>query len=223
LGLLENPGAVNYSIEAKVSSDGVLGSTLPKHGKKSGGRHFNIRQMPGLLRRNFEVMAVRDILLLGNPRLYEVCPPVAPEELAGLESIVEDLHDTLMDFRARYGTGRAIAAPQIGAAKRLVYMYIDEPVVFVNPVVDVESVEMFELWDDCMSFPDLLVRVRRHRSCRVIFRDIGWNERSLMLSDSLAELLQHECDHLDGVLAVARAVDPHAFALRSQSALLRRG
>ena len=168
-------------------------------------------------------MAVRDILLLGNPRLYEVCLPVAPEELAGLTGIVEDLHDTLTDFRTRYGRGRAIAAPQIGVAKRLVYMNIDEPVVFVNPVIDVKSAKTFELWDDCMSFPDLLVKVRRHCSCRVIYRDLGWNERSLLLSDSLAELLQHECDHLNGVLAVARAVDSRAFALRNQIAIFRRG
>jgi peptide deformylase len=168
-------------------------------------------------------MAVRDILLLGNPRLYEVCLPVTPEDLAGLAGAVEDLHDTLMDFRARCGTGRAIAAPQIGVAKRLVYMNIDEPVVFINPVINVKSAKTFELWDDCMSFPDLLVKVRRHCSCRVTYRDLGWNDRSLMLSDSLAELLQHECDHLNGVLAMARAVDSRAFALRSQSAFFRRG
>jgi peptide deformylase len=74
-----------------------------------------------------------------------------------------------------------------------------------------------------MSFPDLLVKVRRHCGCRVIYRDLGWNERSLMLSDSLAELLQHECDHLNGVLAVARAVDSRALALKNQSAFFRRG
>jgi peptide deformylase len=168
-------------------------------------------------------MAVCEILLLGNPRLYEVCLPVVPKELAGLAGTVEDLHDTLIDFRKRCGTGRAIAAPQIGVAKRLVYMNIDEPVVFINPVIDLQSAETFELWDDCMSFPDLLVKVRRHCNCRVTYRDLGWIEHSLMLSDSLAELLQHECDHLDGVLAVMRTVDSRAFALRNQSALFRRG
>ena len=183
--------------------------------------YFDFRQIQYFLRRNYVVMAVRDILLLGNPGLYEVCLPVAPEELAGLTGTVEDLHDTLMDFRARYGAGRAIAAPQIGVAKRLVYMNIDEPVVFINPVIDVKSAKTYELWDDCMSFPDLLVKVRRHSSCRVIYRDLGWKKCSLMLSDSLAELLQHECDHLDGILAVARAVDSRAFALKSQSAFFK--
>jgi peptide deformylase len=161
-------------------------------------------------------MAIREILLLGNPRLYEVCSPVDRAELSDLPGIVEDLHDTLIDFRARHGVGRAIAAPQIGLRKRLVYMCADEPFVFVNPVLSDMSLEMFELWDDCMSFPDLLVKVRRHKNCRIDFRDLNWNACSLNLSNSLSELLQHECDHLDGVLAVSRAIDSHAFSLKSQ-------
>lgn len=161
-------------------------------------------------------MPIRDILLLGNPRLYERCAPVEPGEVADLRSVVLDLHDTLHDFRRRWGAGRAIAAPQIGVMKRLVYMHVDEPVAFVNPVLGRLSPELVELWDDCMSFPGLRVRVRRHRTCRVVFRDLEWRQREMTLSDDLSELLQHECDHLDGVLAVARAVGPHAFALASE-------
>jgi peptide deformylase len=167
-------------------------------------------------------MPVRPILQLGNPRLYERCAPVSPEEVEALRPVVEDLHDTVMDFRARYDAGRAIAAPQIGVMKRLVYMHIDESVVFINPVLDRMSGETFEIWDDCMSFPDLLVRVARHRSCRITWRDQEWRERSEVLSGDLSELLQHECDHLDGVLAVSRAVGANAFALRSQRHLLDR-
>jgi len=161
-------------------------------------------------------MPVREILLLGNPVLYERCARVRPDEADGLRPVVRDLHDTLMDFRARRGVGRAIAAPQIGLTKRLVYMHIDAPAVFVNPVLDEMSAETFELWDDCMSFPDLLVRVVRHRSCRITYRDLDWNEHQHVLHDDLSELLQHECDHLDGILAVARAVGPRAFALRGE-------
>ena len=166
-------------------------------------------------------MSVREILLLGHPALYERCQPVRRDEVDALRPTVQDLHDTLMDFRARYGAGRAIAAPQIGVMKRLVYMHIDAPVVFLNPVLDEKSEERIELWDDCMSFPDLLVRVQRHRSCRITYRDLDWREHREVLRDDLSELLQHECDHLDGVLAVARAVGPQAFALRSQYARLR--
>jgi len=160
-------------------------------------------------------MAVREVLLLGDPRLHEVCEPVENSEVPQLETVVEDLHDTLMECRQRLGAGRAIAAPQIGVMKRLVYMHIDRPVVFVNPVLDRPSDEMIELWDDCLSFPDLLVRVSRHRACRIRYRDMDWREQELYLENDLSELLQHECDHLDGVLAVARAIDGQSFALRA--------
>lgn len=165
-------------------------------------------------------MAVREILLLGNPKLYEISKEVRPDELADMEAVARDLHDTMIDFRARYGFGKAIAAPQIGVMKRLVHMDVDGPVTFVNPVLSGCSDEMFELWDNCMSFPDILVRVRRHRRCRIRFRDLTWNEREMDLEDDLSELLQHECDHLDGVLAVMRAIDDKSFAYSSQRDLL---
>jgi peptide deformylase len=161
-------------------------------------------------------MSVREVLLLGNPKLYEVCAPVEEGRIEGLRPAVQDLHDTLMDFRRRYGAGRAIAAPQIGVMKRLLYMHIEEPVVFINPVLDMKSEEMMEVWDDCMCFPDLLVKVERHRQCRITYRDMSWREQAMMLEGDLSELLQHECDHLDGVLAVSRALDPHSLALKSQ-------
>ncbi|MDE0429662.1 MAG: peptide deformylase [Caldilineaceae bacterium] len=165
-------------------------------------------------------MTVQKVLLLGHPKLYQVCDPVRRQELQSLEPVIQDLHDTLFDFRRKYGVGRAIAAPQIGVMKRLVYMYIDSPTVFINPVIDQQSTDMLTLWDDCMCFPDLIVKVKRHRRCRITFLDRGWQEQSMRLEDDLSELLQHECDHLDGVLAVARAIDATSFALRSQKALL---
>jgi peptide deformylase len=166
-------------------------------------------------------MAVREILLLGNPGLYEVSEEVSAGGLPGIETVVRDLHDTMLDFRRRNGVGRAIAAPQIGVAKRLVYMHIDSPLVLINPVIFDGSDGMMEIWDDCMSFPDLLVRVRRHARCRIRFRDIEWNERLMNLEGELSELLQHECDHLDGILAVMRAIDEKSFAYKSQREYLK--
>ena len=165
-------------------------------------------------------MAVREVLQLGDPLLYRVCDPVEPHEVEDLRPVIQDMHDTLMDFRARYGAGRAIAAPQIGVLKRLVYMHVGEPVVFFNPVLDELSPETMRLWDDCMSFPDLLVRLERHVRARIRYRDLEWSEREMRLEGPLSELLQHECDHLDGVLAVSRALDGASFALRSQRHLL---
>lgn len=165
-------------------------------------------------------MPVRDILLLGNPKLYEVSESVKREELDEFMNVVIDLHDTLMDFKERYGAGRAIAAPQIGVMKRIIYMFIEEPVVFINPEVTQKSSEMMVVWDDCMCFPELLVKVARHKTCKVTYHDIKWVEHQMWVKDDLSELLQHEHDHLDGVLAVSRATDPHAFALKSQRNLL---
>ena len=166
-------------------------------------------------------MAIREILLLGNPKLYEVCEPVREDELQGLEPVVQDLHDTMMDFKDRYGLGRAIAAPQIGVMKRLVYVFVESPSIFINPTIDQKSEEMVEMWDDCMSFPELVVKVRRHKRCRIAFRDENWTEQRTDLGEDLGELLQHEVDHLDGILAIQRAIDEKSFGLRSQLSLLK--
>ena len=165
-------------------------------------------------------MAVGDILLLGNPSLYGTSAGVVRSELAGIVDLVADLRDTMTDFRKRHGAGRAIAAPQIGVMKRVVYMDAGEPVVLINPVISDESEEMIEVWDDCMCFPELLVKVLRHCRCRIRYLDLDWKERELELENDLSELLQHECDHLDGILAVMRAIDGISFALKSQRDLL---
>jgi peptide deformylase len=166
-------------------------------------------------------MAVRKILLLGNPKLYEKSVPAKQEDLKVIEEVVRDLHDTLLDFKKRYGAGRAIAAPQIGFMKRLIYMFIDKPVPFVNPSLAEESEEMMEVWDDCMCFPDLLVKVKRHRSCTIRYKDLQWKDQSMKLTGDLSELLQHEYDHLEGILAVSRAIDGRSFCLRSEKPFLK--
>lgn len=165
-------------------------------------------------------MAVREILLLGNPKLYEISFPVKKEEIDNMKLLVEDLRDTLLDFRQRYNTGRAISAPQVGVMKRLVYMHIDKPFVIINPILDMKSSEMMEVVDDCMCFPDLLVKVKRHRQCRITYLNINWQEETIMFENSLSELLQHECDHLDGIVAISRAIDQTSLALRSQKHFL---
>lgn len=157
---------------------------------------------------------VKEILLLGDPRLYEISSPIEQSELSGLPAIVADLHDTLLAFREKYHAGRAIAAPQIGVQKRLLYMYIDRPTVFINPVLEPMGDEQMLVLDDCMSFPGLLVNVRRYRRCRIRYRDMDWNEQVMELEGDLSELLQHEYDHLDGILATMRALDSKSFFMR---------
>ena len=160
-------------------------------------------------------MPVREILLLGNPKLYESAEAVKKEELSLLDSIVADLQDTLMEFRKKYHAGRAIAAPQIGVMKRMIYMNInDEVTVFINPQLSFMDKEMMEVWDDCMSFPNLLVKVQRHKRCKIVFKDRTWHDQELELKGDLSELLQHEYDHLEGILAVERAIDKRSFLLK---------
>lgn len=158
---------------------------------------------------------VREILLLGNKQLYEVSENVGKDEINCLKSVIEDLHDTLMDYRSRYGAGRAIAAPQIGIKKRLIYMYIDHPIIFFNPVLRFHDDEMMEVLDDCMSFPGLYVYVMRHRRCVIEYYDMHWKKCTSALDGDLSELLQHEYDHLDGVLATMRAIDNQSFVIKS--------
>jgi peptide deformylase len=159
-------------------------------------------------------MDLSEMLMLGDPKLYHKSAEIRPDELTSVREWSAGLDSIILQFRKRYGAGRAVAAPQMGIFKRLVCMHIDTPVVMINPQLLELSDEMFELWDDCMCFPNLLVRVRRHKSCVLKFRDLDWREHTWMLSDDLSELLQHEVDHLDGILATQRAIDSTSFCWR---------
>ena len=127
-------------------------------------------------------MTIREILLIGNLQLYEISDEVLQNEFDIIPSIVQDLHDTITDFRTKHGFGRAIAAPQIGVMKRIIYMYIDKPVVFVNPVLKDLSDDMIEIWDDCMSIPNLLVKVKRYRTLTIEYLDENWNPQEMKLN-----------------------------------------
>lgn len=156
----------------------------------------------------------REILLLGDPGLYETSEEVALAELEALRPVFTDLFDCIKAIRRDYGFGRAIAAPQIGVRKRLICMLTDRPYVILNPQLEFPDDEQMEVLDDCMSFPNLLVRVRRYRRCILRYRDEHWVPRELRLEDSLSELIQHEYDHLDGILATMRAIDSRSFVMR---------
>ncbi|MBU5483729.1 peptide deformylase [Clostridium sp. MSJ-11] len=157
-------------------------------------------------------MAVREILLLGNENLYKACKEIARDELNKAKEIVEDLHDTMMDFRDKYGFGRAIAAPQIDELYRIIYMNFDNnSIAFINPRLEFIEDDKFEMWDDCMSYPGLEVKLYRYRKCKVYYKDLEWNDCILEFEGDLSELIQHEYDHLDGILAVQRAIDNKSF------------
>lgn len=164
-------------------------------------------------------MAVREILLLGNAKLYEVSREIDRSELAFAGRVVADLHDTMLEFRRKYGFGRAIAAPQIGEQVRIIYMNLDgKACPVVNPRLELQGAASWEVWDDCMSFPGLEVRLRRHPACILRYKDLEWNDCVLELHDDLAELVQHEYDHLDGIVAVGRAIDCRSLRINKAKA-----
>ncbi len=156
----------------------------------------------------------RKVLLLGDPALYEVSEEVKKEELPEILKLRVDLEDTIRAYRRRYGKGRAIAAPQVGVKKRVICRLFDTPVLFINPVLEFPDDELYEVWDDCMSFPGLYVRLLRHRRVNVRYLDEHWEKRTLALEGDMAELIQHEFDHLDGILSVMRAIDERSFVFK---------
>lgn len=165
------------------------------------------------LQRPGEVEPAPAILRLGDPRLREVAAPVDLADPAFPERLAR-LHAELTAFRAAHGFGRALAAPQLGIGLRLIAVHLgDAPRTLVDPEIVWRSRETFTLWDDCMCFPELLVRVRRHVSISIRHRDEhGRVHVRTRLPRGESELLQHELDHLDGILATDRAEgDPHTI------------
>jgi peptide deformylase len=161
-------------------------------------------------------MATREITLLGNPVLRGKCSPVKDFRDAEIGQCITDLRDTLADFRARHGFGRGIAAPQIGSSRRIIYTDFDYQGPLINPSIIRHSRKTFTLWDDCFSFPDILVKVERHYTITVSFQDAEGTRKQMTATGGFAELLQHEIDHVQGILAIDRAVDSKHIVLRSE-------
>jgi peptide deformylase len=159
-------------------------------------------------------MAARRILQLGDPILREISAPASATEAA---AIFADLRDTLHEFQRTHGFGRGISAVQIGELRRLIYIEIGgRAYALRNPVYALQSEDKFALWDDCFSFPDLLVWLERRQTVRIRYEDETGAVQTLEASGAFSELLQHEIDHLDGVLAVDRAIGANALCTREE-------
>ena len=141
------------------------------------------------------------IVLAGDPRLRDRSKEVESVDATLFEE-ASRLITTLRDFKERSGFGRAISAVQVGVMKRMVAMNLGGgPFILLNPVITWRSEATFLVWDDCLSVPDVIVRVRRHSSISISYRDVEFRVRHWdELPADLAELLQHEIDHLNGVL-----------------------
>ena len=134
-------------------------------------------------------MTIHRIRMLGDPILRTRCEPIAKPGSAAVRVIIDDLRDTLRDFQSRFGYGRALAAPQIGAPVRIVFVEMEKPWALINPeIVDVDN-EDFTVWDDCFSFPNLLVRVSRAFRIKVRYQDV----KGEWLTVDLEEIAPNSC------------------------------
>ena len=160
---------------------------------------------------------IREILRMGDPRLWRISAPVERYASPELEALLADLRDTM---RANDGAG--LAAPQIGVGLRVVIFGVDfnprypdaEPVPYtelVNPVLTPLSDELEEGWEGCLSVPGLRGVVARHAHLRYEGFDPRGHPIRREVTGFHARVVQHECDHLDGVLYPMRMADMRRF------------
>lgn len=160
-------------------------------------------------------MPARRILQLGDPVLREVsCPVAGPGDV---RLLLRDLRATLHEFQREHGFGRGISAVQIGEPLRVIYIEFEgASYCLLNPVFEHQSAEKFRLWDDCFSFPNLLAWVERSVSVAVRYANERGEPCRVEASGALSELLQHEMDHLEGILAVDRAMGKNGLCTREE-------
>lgn len=165
-------------------------------------------------------MAIRPVLQLGNPLLREKCVNVDDPSAPEIRDLIRDMKDTLAFWRSSTGYGRGIAAPQLGVLKRVIFLKLPEaePWPLINPQITWHSDEKITVWDACLSFLSIFMQVERHREITVRYQDLHGKLHEFHAGDdrNLSELLQHEIDHLDGVLAIDRVVDMKTICTREE-------
>ena len=147
-------------------------------------------------------MAVRDILTLPDPRLRLVSQPVGAID-AEIQGLVADMFETMYD-----APGIGLAAIQIGVPRRVITLDLakkDEektPQVFINPEILSKSEETSIYEEGCLSIPEYYEEVERPAEVKIRYRDLDGTERELEATGLLATCVQHEIDHLNGVLFI---------------------
>ncbi|MEO8486857.1 MAG: peptide deformylase [Betaproteobacteria bacterium] len=160
---------------------------------------------------------IRDVLKMGDPRLWQVSEPVASVPSPELDALLADLRDTMKEH-----DGAGLAAPQIGVPLRVVIFGVDsnprypdaEPVPYtelVNPVLTPIGDAIEEGWEGCLSVPGLRGVVPRYLSLRYSGLDPQGHPIEREVTGFHARVVQHECDHLDGILYPMRMPDMRRF------------
>jgi peptide deformylase len=169
-------------------------------------------------------MAVRQILKMGHPALKLIAEPIDDPTLPEVSELARDMQDTLLDIR-----GNGLAAPQIDVGLRLVIYRVpveripagahQQPVpctVMVNPVVTPLTVERRHIWERCLSLPGLYGKVPRLTRIRIAFETLEGEHVTREARGFHSMLLQHECDHLDGILYPMRMDDLSLLTFASE-------
>ncbi len=149
---------------------------------------------------------------LGDPILRQVANPVETSAIgsAELDSLVDRMQSILDGIQQMSSSnGNAISAPQVGSTLRVIVLRIDGQFVpMINPTYQASSDRTFECEEECFSMYQLRGLVTRHHDVQAQFLDLAGRPQSLLLSGEDAGLLQHEVDHLDGVLFIDRLATP---------------
>jgi len=163
-------------------------------------------------------MAIKEILKMGDPRLLRVAKPVQAFDTPELHALVQDLLETMKEAK-----GAGLAAPQIGVDLRVVIFgsgqinprYPEAPIIpqtiLINPVLEPLGSTMESAWEGCLSVPGLRGVVPRYVALRYRGFDIHGLEIDRQVEGFHARVVQHECDHLDGVLYPMRIEDMSQF------------
>jgi peptide deformylase len=158
-------------------------------------------------------MAVRRVIKMGDPLLYRKAEPVKGFNTPELDALIADMFDTMAALN-----GAGLAAPQIGVSQRVVIFSVESnprypdvehvpTTVLINPLLTPIGDEMEEGWEGCLSVPGLRGLVTRHRSLRYTGFDQHGTPIDRTVSGFHARVVQHECDHIDGILYPMRLRD----------------
>ena len=155
------------------------------------------------------------ILQLGDDLLRQCCDEIETEKIKNVHSypallsVRDRLHKALQMHKGIHGYGRACAAPQIGEKLMMIAMKLSdrEPAVTLyNPHIIEHSEEKMSLWDDCFSIEGKMIRLERYKTVTVKFVNDQGDDKIWRCEEALSELLQHEIDHLNGILAIDRVL-----------------
>jgi len=158
-------------------------------------------------------MAVRKVLKMGDPLLYQRAEEVRTFHTPDLDVLIRDMFDTMVALN-----GAGLAAPQIGVSRRVVIFEVQSNprypeaeavprTILINPVLEPIGEEMDDGWEGCLSVPGLRGLVSRYKKLRYTGFDENGQPIDRTVSDFHARVVQHECDHLDGVLYPMRLKD----------------